>query len=73
MAFNWFKRQNEEDTTNASVNPENKEKSIPSANEDCFTSEDNASTSEISKDLLAFAKAAYSNIQEKKKLRLRLM
>ena len=66
MAFNWFKRQNEEDTTNASVNPENKEKSIPSANEDCFTSEDNASTSEISKDLLAFAKAAYSNIQEKK-------
>lgn len=69
MSFNWFNRQNEEGTNNASANPEAMEKEIPNANEDDSASEDcyrTSSTSEISKDLLAFAKAAYHNIQEKK-------
>jgi fused signal recognition particle receptor len=65
MVFNWFNRPNQD---SANINSSEKEQEAPAVSESASeskTTESDTSTPEISTDLLAFAKAAYKNIQEK--------
>ena len=71
MAFNWFNRQNKDSATNTDA--ELKEKDTLAVSESASEIEESSSTTttpEISTDLLAFAKAAYKNIQEKQEPQL---
>ncbi|NRB06199.1 MAG: signal recognition particle-docking protein FtsY [Richelia sp.] len=71
MAFNWFNRQNKDSATNTDA--ELKEKDTLAVSESASEIEESSSattTPEISTDLLAFAKAAYKNIQEKQEPQL---
>ncbi len=65
MVFNWFNRQNKDADQ---INSEEKEKEIPAVSEspgESATTTTTETTPEVATDLLAFAKAAYKNIQEK--------
>ena len=65
MVFNWFNRQNKDSHQNKSEEKE-KEKETPAVSESPAQSTPTTETKpEVETDLLAFAKAAYKNIQEK--------
>ncbi|BCL37889.1 signal recognition particle-docking protein FtsY [Nostoc sp. MS1] len=62
MVFNWFRRQQDD---SAQTPPETKEQETPQVTES--QPEPAATVPDSTTDLLAFAKAAYKNIQEKQK------
>ncbi|BAT55255.1 signal recognition particle-docking protein FtsY [Nostoc sp. NIES-3756] len=62
MVFNWFRRQQDD---SAQTPPETKEQETPQVTES--QPEPDATVADSTTDLLAFAKAAYKNIQEKQK------
>ncbi|MDJ0795652.1 MAG: signal recognition particle-docking protein FtsY [Calothrix sp. MO_167.B12] len=65
MVFNWFNRQNKDAAESKS---EEKEKETPGVSEsqpESTATPATETTPEVATDLLAFAKAAYKNIQEK--------
>ncbi|WP_088242447.1 signal recognition particle-docking protein FtsY [Calothrix rhizosoleniae] len=65
MVFNWFNRQNQDADQ---IDSEEKEKEIPAVSEspgESATTTTTETTPEVATDLLAFAKAAYKNIQDK--------
>ena len=68
MVFNWFRRENKQSSDTSS---EQKQEQITVENvvsrESSQTSTPESPTTEATEDVLAFAKAAYKNIQEKQK------
>jgi fused signal recognition particle receptor len=65
MVFNWFRRQNNKSSDNSSEQKQEQtavEKDVTTESTETPTTE---SSPEVTTDLLAFAKAAYKNIQEK--------
>ena len=68
MVFNWFRRENKQSSDTSS---EQKQEQITVENvvsrESTQTSTPESPTTEATEDVLAFAKAAYKNIQEKQK------
>ncbi|MDJ0616290.1 MAG: signal recognition particle-docking protein FtsY [Calothrix sp. MO_192.B10] len=65
MVFNWFNRQNKDAAESKSAEKEKETPGVSESQAESTATPATETTPEVATDLLAFAKAAYKNIQEK--------